>query len=148
MANPFSSFNIKLPKKKKSSPRLPKFDIQAVLQKNQASTPKEVRDRLILLLRCKYHLKPSEIAALNVNNVDIATGIIEIASHRKNPHIFLCEEDLIHFRRWIAVRRLYAASNPAFIISLHWTRGRSEPHQRISTRGIFQTVQKYGKQEK
>ncbi len=99
MANPFSGLNLQLSKQKKSIRRLPDFNFEEVIRKTQSSTPKDARDRVILLLRHKYHLRPSEIAALNIGHVDLSNGVIELPEHRKNPHIFLCEEDLIHFRQ-------------------------------------------------
>lgn len=143
MANPFSNLNIQRPSYKKSPSHLPKTGILDMLKQTQVSTPKGARDYVILLLRHKYCLRPCEIAALNIEHVDLQAAMIELLIRKKNPHIYLCEEDLIYFRRWVTVRRLYASSNPAFIISLHWTRGRSEPYQRISTRGIFQIANIY-----
>ncbi len=80
---------------------------------------------------------------MNISDVDFSGGVIHVFRNQKQRIVVIDECDFIDFRRWEAVRKLYASNLDAFLISMHWTRGRSEPYQRISVRGIFQIVQKY-----
>jgi len=143
MSNPFASLNLRSLRVEKmpGDKVVPCLDQQ--LKQIDISKPNGARDGVVLLLRHKYKLKPSEISALNILDVDLNAGIIYIFRQRKRIFIAIDEHDFLEFRRWIAVRKLYAGGLDAFLISMHWTHGRSEPYQRISVRGIFLIVQKY-----
>jgi site-specific recombinase XerC len=143
MNNPFAALDLHLlriktmPKEK----RIPNLDQQLKLV--NVSKPNGVRDRVILLLRHKYKLRPSDISALNISDVDLEGGIIHIFRQPKKRIVVIDECDFLDLRRWSAVRKLYVSGVDAFIISMHWTQGRTEPYKRISVRGVFQVVQKY-----
>ena len=102
-----------------------------------------MRDRVVLLLRYKYTLWPGEISMLNISDIDFSGGIIQILRQNKKLIVVIDECDFLDFRRWASVRKLYVNGLDAFLISMHWTRGRSEPYQRISVRGVFLIVRKY-----
>jgi site-specific recombinase XerC len=110
---------------------------------NEVSSVKSVRDRLIVLLRFKYGLRPKELVLLNVSDIDMDGGIVDVSSRKRNRYLVIHEQDMLSFKRWISIRKLYSKDDPALIISLHWTHGRSAPYQRMSVRGVFQVVEKY-----
>ena len=120
---------------------MPNLDQQ--LNQVDISKPNGVRDRVVLLLRYKYKLRPGEISILNISDIDFSGGIIQILRQNKKMVVVIDECDFLDFRRWVSVRKLYVNGLDAFLISMHWTRGRSEPYQRISVRGVFLIVQKY-----
>jgi len=143
MNNPFASLDLRLLRVEKmpDGKTMPNLDQQLKLV--DVSKPNGVRDRVILLLRHRYKLRPGDISTLNISDVDFSGGVIQIFRQQKKRIIVIDECDLLDFRRWGAVRKLYASGLDVFLILMHWTRGRSEPYQRISVRGIFLIVQKY-----
>jgi len=143
MNNPFASLDLCSLRTEKTPvvKTMPSLDQQ--LKMVDVSKPNGARDRVILLLRHKYKLWPSEISALNILDVDFSGGVIHAFNQPQKRVVIIDERDLLDFRRWRAVRKLYANDLDAFLISMHWTRGRSEPYQRISVRGVFLVVQKY-----
>ena len=120
---------------------MPNLDQQ--LNQVDISKPNGVRDRVVLLLRYKYKLRPGEISILNISDIDFSGGIIQLIRQNNKGIVVIDECDFLDFRRWASVRKLYVNGLDAFLISMHWTRGRSEPYQRISVRGVFLIVQKY-----
>lgn len=110
---------------------------------NEVCSVKSARDRLIVLLRFKYGLRPKELVSLNVGDIDMDGGIINVSSRKRNQYLVIREQDILSFKRWMSIRKLYSKADPALIISLHWTHGRSAPYQRMSVRGVFQVVEKY-----
>ena len=141
--NPFASLDLHLLRveKVKDCKKMPNLDQQ--LNQVDISKPNGVRDRVVLLLRYKYKLWPGEISILNISDIDFSGGIIQILRQNKKMVVVIDECDFLDFRRWVSVRKLYVNGLDAFLISMHWTRGRSEPYQRISVRGVFLIVQKY-----
>ncbi len=141
--NPFSSLDLRHlhVEKRTDCKKIPNLDQQ--LNRVDISKPNGVRDRVILLLRYKYKLRPSEISILNISDVDFSGGIIHILRQQKRLIVVVDECDFLDFQRWASVRKLYVNGLDAFLISMHWTRGRSEPYQRISVRGLFLIIQKY-----
>ena len=141
--NPFASLDLHLLRVEKveDCKKMPNLDQQ--LNQVDISKPKGVRDRVVLLLRYKYKLRPGEISILNISDIDFSGGIIQILRQNKKMVVVIDECDFLDFRRWVSVRKLYVNGLDAFLISMHWTRGRSEPYQRISVRGVFLIVQKY-----
>ncbi len=139
MSNPFHSLGLPLSSVRKNKGR--KFSEIDLDQEIESSgiTPLKLRDRVILLLRHKYGMWPSEISSLNISDIDLDAGLIFC----KRGPLVIARGDLLEFRRWLAVRKLYAQVDNSAIISLHWTSGRSIPHRRIGVRGIFQICQKY-----
>jgi site-specific recombinase XerC len=143
MNNPFATLDLRLLRVEKmpDGKTIPSLDEQLKLV--DVSKPNGIRDRVILLLRHKYKLRPSDISTLNISDVDFSGGIIHIFRQQKKRIVVIDECDFLDLRRWGAVRKLYVSGLDAFLISMHWTRGRSEPYKRISVRGVFLVVQKY-----
>lgn len=141
--NPFTSLDLRHlhVEKRTDCNMMPNLNQQ--LKQIDISKPNGMRDRVVLLLRHKYKLRPSEISMLNILDIDFSGGIIHIQRKQKQLVVVIDECDFLDFRRWAAVRKLYVSSLEAFLISMHWTRGRSEPYQRISVRGLFLIIQKY-----
>jgi site-specific recombinase XerC len=103
---------------------------------------KQIRDKVILLLNYRYNLKPSQIVRLNVGDVNLQSGLINVPS-RKQRIVALRNEDILAFRQWSAIRQMYQrtdVSDNAFLISLHWTLGRSLPYCRLSTRAVNDVI--------
>jgi site-specific recombinase XerC len=95
-----------------------------------------------LLLNYRYNLKPSEIVRLNMGDVNLHARLITLAS-KKERTLALRNEDILAFRQWSAIRQLYQrtdVSDNAFLISLHWTLGRSLPYCRLSTRAVNDAI--------
>lgn len=143
MNNPFASLDLRLLRVDKSSAGKAISNLDQQLKLVDISKPNGARDRVVLLLRHKYKLRPSDISIMNISDVDFSGGVINIFRNQKQRIVVIDECDFLAFRRWGAVRKLYASDLDAFLISMHWTRGRSEPYQRISVRGVFQIAQKY-----
>ncbi len=143
MNNPFASLDLCLLRTDKRSVGNTTSSLDQQLGLVDISKPNGARDRVVLLLRHKYKLRPSDISIMNISDVDFSGGVIHVFRNQKQRIVVIDECDFIDFRRWGAVRKLYASNLDAFLISMHWTRGRSEPYQRISVRGIFQIVKKY-----
>lgn len=140
MENPFVNvlqYLDTLPKRKKiSNPCRDNFE--QILNNFHPNSNKQIRDKVILLLSYRYNLKPSEIVGLNLQDVNLNTGLIAVPS-RKKGILALRNEDVLAFRQWSAVRQMYQRtdiSDSAFLISLHWTLGRSLPYCRLSTRAV------------
>lgn len=143
MNNPFASLDLR-PLRARRASRVPKMsNLDRQLNLVNVSKPSGVRDWVILLLRNKYKFLPGEISKLDLSDVDLSGGIIYIVRQRKKQIVVVDERDLFAFQRWIVVRKLFVSNTDAFLISMHWTRGRAEPYQRISVRGVFLVVQKY-----
>jgi len=143
MNNPFSSLDLCSLRIEQKPSIKTEPNIDQMLKWIDVAKPNGSRDRVVLLLRHKYRLRPSEISSLNISDVDFNGGVIQVVRCSKNQVVIIEECDLLDFRRWRAVRKLFASDLDAFLISMHWTRGRSEPYQRISVRGVFLVVQKY-----
>jgi len=148
MNNPFTSLDLCSLRTEKTPVIKTSHNLDQMLKQVDMAKPNGARDRVILLLRHKYKLRPSEISTLNILDVDFNGGVIHAFKQPKKRVVIIDEHDLLDFRRWRAVRKLYASDLDAFLISMHWTRGRSEPYQRISVRGVFLVVQKYASDSK
>lgn len=144
MNNPFASLDLCPFRVEKLPNGNTILNLDQQLKSVEVLKPSGMRDRVILLLRHKYKLRPSEISSLNISDTDLNGGIIHFMRHRKQLIVVIDECDLLDFRRWIVVRKLYVRGlDDAFFVSMHWTRGRSEPYKRMSVRGIFLVIQKY-----
>ncbi len=141
--NPFTSLDLRHLHVEKRAVCKKISNLDQQLNQVDISKPNGVRDRVILLLRYKYKLRPSEISILNISDVDFNVGIIHILRQQKRLIVVVDECDFLDFRRWASVRKLYVNGLDAFLISMHWMRGRSEPYRRISVRGLFLIIQKY-----
>jgi site-specific recombinase XerD len=140
MENPFVNvlrYLDTLPKRKKMSKSC-KSNFEHILNNFHPDSNKQIRDKVILLLIYRYNLKPSEIVKLNIGDVNLTTGFITAIS-KKRGIVVLRNEDILAFRQWSAIRQMYQRadfSENAFLISLHWTIGRSLPYCRLSTRAV------------
>jgi predicted ATPase len=111
-----------LPKQKRNSGPC-RNNFEQILKDFHPNSNKQIRDKVILLLSYHYELRPSEIVRLNLQDVNLNTGLITVPS-RKKGIIALRNEDVLAFRQWSAVRQMYQRtdiSDSAFLISLHWT---------------------------
>jgi site-specific recombinase XerC len=130
-----------LPKRQKpSNPCTVNFE--KILNNFHPDSNKQIRDKVILLLNYRYNLKPSEIVRLNMGDVNVHAGLITLGSKKKRT-LALRNEDILAFRQWGAVRQMYQrtdVSDNAFLISLHWTLGRSLPYCRLSTRAVNDVI--------
>jgi site-specific recombinase XerC len=143
MNNPFSTLDLKFLRDEKNSNKPVTLDLAPLLGEIDISSMKGLRDILILKLRSKYRLKPNEIRNLNIPDLDMDARLLKILSRRQRSFLAIDEKDIPDFRRWLSVRKLFADNSGALIISLHWTAGRAKPHQRISTRGLYQITMRY-----
>ena len=140
MDNPFVNvlrYLDTLPRKKEPS-NSHRDNLEHVLNNFHPDSNKQIRDKVILLLNYRYHLKPSEIVGLNLEDVNLEAGLIAVAT-KKRGSVALRNEDILVFRQWSTVRQMYQRtdfSDRAFLISLHWTFGRSLPYCRLSTRAV------------
>ena len=130
-----------LPKPKKNlDPGRNNFE--QILNDFHPNSNKQIRDKVILLLSYHYNLKPSEIVGLNLQDVNLNAGLITVPC-RKKGILALRNEDVLAFRQWSAVRQMYQrtdVSDNAFLVSLHWTLGRSLPYCRLSTRAVNHVI--------
>lgn len=140
--NPFA--HLQLPKitDRRPSSAICRADLECRDDSERTLTPKQIRDSVVLYLRWIYRLSPSEIVSLNTTDIDAEAGILSVPGRRRKQVTVLAARDLPVFRRWATIRRLYSQDCGALIISLHWTPGRSLPHQRISTRAVYDIVTK------
>ena len=144
MENPFVNvlrYLDTLPNSKKSSNAY-RDNFEQILNNFHPNSNKQIRDKVILLLSYRYNLKPSEIVGLNLQDVNLHTGLITVPSRKKGP-LALRNDDILAFRQWSAVRQMYQRtdiSDCAFLISLHWTLGRSLPYCRLSTRAVNHVI--------
>jgi site-specific recombinase XerC len=130
-----------LPKRQRTSNPC-RDNFEHILNNFHPESNKQIRDKVILLLSYRYNLKPSEIVGLNLQDVNLNAGLITVAS-RKKAILALRNEDVLAFRQWSAVRQMYQRtdfSDSAFLISLHWTLGRSLPYCRLSTRAVNHVI--------
>lgn len=146
MENPFVNvlrYLDTLPKRiKTSNPCRDNFE--HILNNFHPDSNKQIRDKVILLLNYRYNLKPSEMVGLNVGDVNLHNGLITLTAKKKRT-LALRNEDILVFRQWSAIRQMYQRSDipdNAFLISLHWTPGRSLPYCRLSTRAINNVINK------
>lgn len=144
MENPFVNvlrYLDTLPRRKKT-PNNGRDNLERVLNDYHPNSNKEIRDKVILLLNYRYRLRPSEIVGLNLGDVNLETGLITVPSRKKTP-LALRNEDILAFRQWSAIRQMYQRTDvpeKAFLISLHWTLGRSLPYCRLSTRAVNHVI--------
>ena len=103
-----------------------------------------VRDRAILTGLLCHGLAVSELCALNVADLDLATHTLRVTGRRGRVRtVELTAQTAAVFRRWLAARALLKPDTAALLVSLHWTSGRAAPGQRISVRGVRQMVRGY-----
>lgn len=104
-------------------------------------TPKGLRDRALLILLALYGLPVIEVHRLNAEDVDLRAARLRVVGRGRKPRfIELAPGTTTTLQAWLTTRTLLAPQTPALFVSLHWTRGRSEPLERLSVRGIRQVV--------
>jgi site-specific recombinase XerC len=111
--------------------------VETVLTEIVTKDAKRIRDLALLALVWHDQLTTGQLCQLNLGDVDLAAGCAQVQLRGKRRTLFLARETLPYLQRWLAVRRLYQPLTNALFISLHWTTGRSQPHERLSPRGVF-----------
>jgi integrase/recombinase XerD len=123
---------------------LPLDIIRKLLAAPDVCKPIGIRDRAILAFMALHGLRVSEVRQLNVADVNLEAGTVQVLGRGGKPRVvFLTEPTRKVVGAWLATRRLMQVDDPALFITLHWTSGRAEPGQRISTRGLRQLVDAY-----
>lgn len=91
------------------------------------------RDRAILLLLCGAGLRAGELVALNVEDVDVTTGIVWVrqGKGRKSREIHLARKVCTQLKRWLKVRGVH--DGPLFS---RISRADRSGHQRLTTTGL------------
>jgi len=98
----------------------------------------DTRDKCILVLLLKTGMRVGELSSLDVNDVDLATGEItlKIKKKRTNRVLFLDNEAIVVFQRWLAARKnRKCADNKALFLSKTGTR--------ITKRTIENAIEKH-----
>jgi site-specific recombinase XerC len=107
------------------------------------TTMQGVRDGAILRLAA-FGLSQAQIAGLNVADVDATAQAIRLRRRTTRRMIQPLDPDTFAaLRRWLALRQMLNPADPAVFVSLHWTSGRTTPHQRISQRGLFDVLRRH-----
>jgi integrase/recombinase XerC len=102
------------PKKPRKLPEvLPEDEIAALVESQKRPVPLELRDRAFLELLYASGLRVSELAALDVDAVDLAEGLVRVVGKRRKERIVpvgsLARKAL---RRWLAEGRPTLAAGP------------------------------------
>jgi integrase/recombinase XerD len=144
--NPAS--HLRVPTNRSEAPRKVKFlpldIIRKLLAAPDVCKPIGIRDRAILAFMALHGLRVSEVRQLNVADVNLEAGTVQALGRGGKPRVvFLTDPTRKVVGAWLATRRLMQVDDPALFITLHWTSGRAEPGQRISTRGLRQLVDAY-----
>jgi site-specific recombinase XerC len=101
-----------------------------------------VRDLAILRLAI-FGLSPAQIVALNVSDVEVTAQAVRLQGRSGRRIIQPLDPDTFAaLRRWVALRQMLNPSDSAVFLSLHWTAGRTTPHQRLSRRGLFEVIRR------
>jgi integrase/recombinase XerD len=110
-------------------------DVRRVLASADSSTPRDVRDRAILMLLAVYGLRSGEVAALRLDQIDWAGRQLFIwRTKRQQPQLYpLLASVAEALARYIDAARP-RAPHPQVFIRLH------APHQPISTSCIYNAV--------
>ncbi|MCC7362021.1 MAG: site-specific integrase [Anaerolineales bacterium] len=102
-----------------------------------------VRDLAILRL-VVFGLSPAQLVALDVADFDVAAQAVRLNGRSGRRRIQPLDPDTFAaLRRWMALRQMLNPADSAVFLSLHWTAGRTSPHQRLSRRGLFDVVRRY-----
>jgi site-specific recombinase XerD len=124
--------------------RLSLDQVRQLLAAPRTQRPIGIRDRAVLALMALHGLSTGEAQRLDVADVDLSTGAVRVSGwHGKPRSIFLTAATRQVVEAWLSVRRLLDTGSPALFITLHWTSGRAQPGQRISTRALRQVVAGY-----
>ncbi len=131
-------------KKHPRNTRLSVEKVRQLLATPDPNRPVGIRDRAVLVLMVLHGLRIGEVQQLSLEDVDLANGTIRVSGRCSKPRmIYLTAATRQVIEVWLAVRRLLDSGSAALFITLHWTSGRANPGQRISTRGLRQAVNGY-----
>lgn len=120
--------------------------IQASVMKTLLATPsqetaKGLRDRALLILLALYGLPVIEAHRLNVTDVDLRTARLRVVGRGGKARVIeLAPGTTRVLEQWLTTRAVLGTRTPALFVSLHWTSGPGEPHERLSVRGIRSVV--------
>lgn len=107
------------------------------------ATPKVVRDYALSALHEFEGVTVAQLRALDVNDVDIEAGAMRLEGRwGREKLVLISGQPAASLRRWVAVRHVLGARDPALFISLHWTAGRSQPGTRLSCRGVSEVLRR------
>jgi len=120
---------------------LPLEGLKRLLQAPQGDGPKARRDRAMLALMGVHGLRVSEVASLNVDDVDLGRGRVTVTGKgRKTRTVYLTEQTTQGLSDWLEVRGDVAVEGEqALFVSLH----RPDPGTRMSARAIRYLVDGY-----
>jgi len=115
--------------------------MKALLATPSQETAKGLRDRALLILLALYGLPVIEVHRLNVTDVDLPAARLRVVGRGGKARLIeLAPGTTRALEQWLTTRAVLGTRTPALFISLHWTRGRAEPHERLSVRGIRAVV--------
>jgi len=107
------------------------------------ASPKSVRDYALSALHELEGVTVAQLRALDVDDVDVEAGMMRLAGRRgRERMMMISSQPAADLRRWVAVRHVLGARDPALFISLHWTAGRSQPGTRLSCRGLSEVLRR------
>lgn len=136
--------DLQLPPLRRSTPlRQP---IQSGVMKQLLATPsqetaKGLRDRALLILLALYGLPVIEAHRLNVTDVDLRAARLRVVGRGGKARVIeLAPGTIRALEQWLTTRAVLGTRTPALFVSLHWTSGPGEPHERLSVRGIRSVV--------
>jgi integrase/recombinase XerD len=116
--------------------------VRLLLAQPDSTTRKGIRDQTILSLMALHGLRVSEVARLDITDLDMEAGTMQVGNGSKRT-IMLADQTRQVLQRWLAVRRLMKPNCPALFVTLHWTSAVVEPGGRIGTRGLRMMVDRY-----
>ena len=131
-------------RRRSQSTQLSVEQVRQLLTATDLGRPIGIRDRALLTLMVLHGLSVGEIQQLNVASVDLGSGTLQVVGRRgRSRTVFLTAATSQVMRAWLGVRQLLDTGCPAVFITLHWTAGRAQPGQRVSTRGLRQVIDGY-----
>jgi integrase/recombinase XerC len=107
------------------------------------ASPKSVRDYTLSALHELAGITVAQLRALDVDDVDVEAGMLRLVGRQGRDKLMMISgQPGAGLRRWVAVRHVLGARDPALFISLHWTAGRSQPGTRLSCRGVSEVLRR------
>jgi len=107
------------------------------------ASPKSVRDYALGALHELEGITVAQLRALDVDDVDVEAGMMRLVGRQgREKLVMISGQPAAGLRRWVAVRHVLGARDPALFISLHWTAGRSQPGTRLSCRGVSEVLRR------
>jgi integrase/recombinase XerC len=113
--------------------------IKRLLGQPQNDSAKGIRDRAILRLMALHNLRVSEIASLDVDDLDVRAGILQAGGNGRKRTIALSAVTLAALRPWLTARQLWADC-PALFVALPPA---PVPGRRLSARALRMVVDGY-----